>query len=79
MLFSTFYASPILVKDRLMTYALFLGCTIPARSRSYEMSSRKVAEKLDFELRDMKEFICCCEKSWWRCRDAKHFRGRGNR
>jgi len=42
-----------------MTYAFFLGCTIPARSRSYEMSSRKVAEKLDFELRDMKEFICC--------------------
>ncbi|MBC8177061.1 MAG: hypothetical protein ISR61_02250 [Desulfobacteraceae bacterium] len=42
-----------------MTYAFFLGCTIPARSRGYEMSSRKVAEKLDFELRDMKEFICC--------------------
>jgi len=42
-----------------MTYAFFLGCTIPARSRGYEMSARKVAEKLDFELRDMEEFICC--------------------
>ena len=42
-----------------MTYAFFLGCTIPARSRGYEMSARKVAEKLDFELRDMEEFVCC--------------------
>ena len=42
-----------------MTYAFFLGCTIPARSRGYEMSARKVAEKLDFELRDMAEFVCC--------------------
>ena len=59
MLYGVFYASPIELKDRLMTYAFFLGCTIPARSRSYEMSARKVAEKLDFELRDMKEFMCC--------------------
>jgi heterodisulfide reductase subunit B2 len=42
-----------------MTYAFFLGCTIPARSRGYEISARKIAEKLDFELRDMAEFVCC--------------------
>ncbi len=42
-----------------MKYALFLGCTIPARSRNYEMSARRVAEKLDMHLVDIKEFICC--------------------
>ncbi len=40
-------------------YALFLGCTIPARSRNYEMSARKVAEKLDIELVDIGDFCCC--------------------
>ena len=42
-----------------MKYALFLGCTIPARSRNYEMSARRVAEKLDIGLVDLPEFICC--------------------
>lgn len=42
-----------------MQYALFLGCTIPARSRNYELSARKVAEKLGIELVDVDEFICC--------------------
>jgi len=42
-----------------MKYALFLGCTIPARSRNYEMSARRVAEKLDIHFVDIKEFICC--------------------
>ena len=42
-----------------MTYAFFLGCTIPARSRGYEISARKIAEQLDFDLRDMAEFVCC--------------------
>ena len=42
-----------------MKYALFLGCTIPARSRHYELSSRKVAQKLGVELVDQKNFICC--------------------
>lgn len=40
-------------------YALFLGCTIPARSRNYELSARKVAGKLGIELVDIEEFICC--------------------
>jgi len=42
-----------------MTYALFLGCTIPARSRNYELSARKVAHKLGIELVDLDGFICC--------------------
>jgi heterodisulfide reductase subunit B len=42
-----------------MTYALFLGCTIPARSRNYELSARCVAQKLGVELVDLKDFICC--------------------
>jgi heterodisulfide reductase subunit B len=43
----------------MMKYAFFLGCTIPARSRNYELSARKVADKLDIEMVDVKEFICC--------------------
>ena len=42
-----------------MKYAFFLGCTIPARSRNYELSARRVAEKLGIELVDIEEFICC--------------------
>ena len=42
-----------------MKYALFLGCTIPARSRQYELSARKVAQKLGIELVDVESFICC--------------------
>ena len=42
-----------------MKYAFFLGCTIPARSRNYELSARKVADKLGIELIDVAEFICC--------------------
>ncbi len=42
-----------------MKYALFLGCTIPARSRNYEMSARAVAEKLGLELVDLPDFSCC--------------------
>ncbi len=42
-----------------MKYALFLGCTIPARSRNYELSARKVADKVGLELVDLENFICC--------------------
>jgi len=38
-----------------MKYALFLGCTIPARSRNYELSARKVAQELGIELVDIEE------------------------
>jgi heterodisulfide reductase subunit B len=40
-------------------YALFLGCTIPARSRNYELSARKVAGRLGIELVDVESFVCC--------------------
>jgi heterodisulfide reductase subunit B2 len=42
-----------------MKYALFLGCTIPARSRNYEMSARAVAHRLGIELVDIFDFSCC--------------------
>ncbi|MHA1593699.1 MAG: CoB--CoM heterodisulfide reductase iron-sulfur subunit B family protein [Candidatus Baldrarchaeia archaeon] len=40
-------------------YAFFLGCTIPVRSISYEISARKVLEALGIELVTLKEFSCC--------------------
>ncbi len=42
-----------------MKYAFFLGCTIPARARNYELSARKVAEKLGIELVEIEKFMCC--------------------
>ncbi|MEM1581522.1 MAG: CoB--CoM heterodisulfide reductase iron-sulfur subunit B family protein [Candidatus Bathyarchaeia archaeon] len=40
-------------------YVIFLGCTIPYRVSSYEISARKVLQKLGVELVDMSEFNCC--------------------
>lgn len=42
-----------------MKFALFLGCTIPARLNQYESSSRAVLEKLGVGIVDIKEFNCC--------------------
>ena len=42
-----------------MKYALFLGCTIPARSRNYELSARAVAHRLGIEFVDIFDFSCC--------------------
>ncbi len=42
-----------------MKFALFLGCTIPARLKQYESSSRAVLGRLGVELVDIKEFNCC--------------------
>ena len=42
-----------------MKFALFLGCTIPARLTQYEASSRAVLGELGVELVDIKEFNCC--------------------
>ncbi len=39
-------------------YALFLGCTLPVRALSYELSARTVAAKLEIELVDL-PFTCC--------------------
>ena len=42
-----------------MKYALFLGCTIPVRALNYEISTRKVSEKLGIQLVDINDFSCC--------------------
>ena len=42
-----------------LKYLLFLGCVIPYRITSYEISARKVLELLDVELVEMPEFNCC--------------------
>lgn len=41
-------------------YAIFLGCTIPARQPNYELSARKSLEQLDVELVDLADMTCCC-------------------
>jgi len=41
------------------TYALFLGCTIPARQPHYELSARKALTKLGIELVDLENMTCC--------------------
>ena len=43
----------------MMEFALFLGCTIPARLNQYESSSRAVLGKLGVGLVDIREFNCC--------------------
>jgi heterodisulfide reductase subunit B len=42
-----------------MEFALFLGCTIPARLNQYESSSRAVLGKLGVGIVDIREFNCC--------------------
>ena len=38
---------------------MFLGCATPYRVSAYEISARKVLQKLDVELVEMPEFNCC--------------------
>ncbi len=40
-------------------YLIFLGCAVPYRVSSYEISSRRVLDKLGVELVEMPEFNCC--------------------
>jgi heterodisulfide reductase subunit B len=42
-----------------LKYLLFLGCVIPYRIASYEISARKVLGKLGVEVVEMPEFNCC--------------------
>ncbi len=42
-----------------MKAALFLGCTVPVRAQNYEVSARRVAERLGIELVDLDGFGCC--------------------
>ena len=46
-------------RDSELGYALYLGCTVPVRGMNYEMSARKVAERLGIELVDVDGFSCC--------------------
>ena len=41
------------------SYALFLGCTIPARQPNYELSARKVLAKLGIDFVDLANMTCC--------------------
>ena len=43
----------------MISYALFLGCTIPARQPHYEISARKALTKLGIELVDLENMTCC--------------------
>ncbi len=40
-------------------YLIFLGCAIPYRAASYEISARKVLQRLGVELVEMPEYNCC--------------------
>jgi heterodisulfide reductase subunit B len=42
-----------------LKYLLFSGCSIPQKENAYELSARKVADKLGIELVDFKEANCC--------------------
>lgn len=42
-----------------LKYLLFLGCAIPYRIASYEISTRKVMKRLGVEFAEMPEFNCC--------------------
>lgn len=42
-----------------MKYALFLGCTVPVRTRGYEVATRNVMKKLGISLVDLPDFGCC--------------------
>lgn len=42
-----------------LKYALFIGCTISVKGLNYEVSTRRVAEKLGIEIVDIPEFSCC--------------------
>ncbi len=42
-----------------MKYAYFLGCTVPYRESSFDLSTRKVMERLRVELVDLLNVGCC--------------------
>ena len=43
----------------MLKYLFFLGCVIPYRVSSYEISARNVSEHLGLDLVEMPEFNCC--------------------
>jgi heterodisulfide reductase subunit B len=45
--------------NKMIKYALFLGCNIPARVQQYETSARSVFAELGVDIKDIKAFNCC--------------------
>jgi heterodisulfide reductase subunit B len=45
--------------NRVRKYSLFSGCLIPSRYPSIEAASRKVLERLDIELFELRDTTCC--------------------
>lgn len=45
--------------EKVGKYMFFLGCTIPYRVLSYEISARKILQRLGVDLVEMPEFNCC--------------------
>lgn len=52
-------------------YSLFLGCQIPLRFASVEIAARKLFQKLDVELVDLKGYSCCPDPVVSRTMDRK--------
>jgi len=52
-------------------YTLFLGCQIPLRITSVEIAARKLFQKLDAELVDLKGYSCCPDPVVSRTMDRK--------
>jgi len=48
-----------MLEENELKYAFFPGCLAPVMARQFELSSRKVAEKLGLELVDVEDFACC--------------------
>lgn len=42
-----------------LKYALFLGCTVSVKGLNYELSTRRVADKLGIKFVDIPKFSCC--------------------
>jgi heterodisulfide reductase subunit B len=42
-----------------LTYALFLGCTVPTRGVNYDVATRSVSKVLGLEFWDSNDFVCC--------------------
>jgi len=42
-----------------LRYALYAGCTVPVRTLNYELSARKVAQRLGLQFSEIPEFACC--------------------
>lgn len=49
----------VAMEEKKLEYLIYLGCTIPARLPSYEISARRILKELGVELVEMPDFNCC--------------------